>query len=71
MTEWKVLHKPSRNMEAIILTKWQAIDITYQCPNCGADRATTWLFPDEGVEYVDECCNRLVMFEPEEGVEEE
>ena len=48
MTEWKVLHKPSRNMEAIILTKWQAIDITYQCPKCGADRATTWLFPDEG-----------------------
>jgi len=69
-TPWKVLFKPTKNKEALILSHFEAIDISYNCPTCGGERATVWLFPDTVMVYKDECHNNTVVFKPKEAEEE-
>ncbi len=71
MTEWRTLFNPSKDIRALQISHWEAIDIGYDCPKCGSKRAAIWMFPDEPMVYTDECCNQTVLFEPETGSEEE
>lgn len=70
-TPWKVLFEFSTNKTALKVTKFGAMDITYNCPECGEDRAVTWLFSDIVMEFFDDCCNAYVRFLPKTGSEEE
>lgn len=63
-TEYDVIRKPSVNKEALRLSGWEAIDITYKCPKCGDPRAVTWIYPDENMIYPDTCCGETVVFRP-------
>ena len=60
-TEYEVLFDPSNRHKALLISK-SAIDIQYNCPECGKGRAVTWLFPDEDMIYPDDCCHRTVAF---------
>jgi len=70
-TEWRTLFNPSKDIRALQISHWEAIDIGYECPKCGSQRAAIWMFPDEPMVYTDECCNQPVLFEPKTGSEEE
>ena len=71
VTPWKVLFEFSTNKSALEATTFGAMDITYNCPQCGEDRAVTWPFPDVEMEFFDDCCNAFVRFLPKTGDEEE
>ena len=68
-TPWELLNYPTKDREANDFTSGHAIDIAYKCPKCKAERASTWLFPDEDMFFQDECCGEFVRFVAE--VEEE
>lgn len=61
-TKFTILNDPTARNHAYMMSKW-AIDIQYDCPKCGKDRVVTWLFPDQDMLYVDECCGQKVHFE--------
>ena len=69
MTKWRIINDPSAIYEALMTHKG-AMDVKYQCPKCGKDRAVTWLFPDGVMEFTDKCCNTIVRLDPKEGEEE-
>jgi len=69
-TPYKVLFNPTKDRDAEVFTEGYAIDITYYCPKCEEKRASTWLFPDTDMYYVDECCNESVLFKAREQNEE-
>ena len=71
VTPWKVLFEFSTNKSALKATTFGAMDITYKCPECDEDRATTWMFPDVEMGFLDDCCNAYVRFLPKTGSEEE
>ena len=71
MTPWKQLFEFTTDKTAAILSRGHAMDIKYECPECKQERAMTWLFPDEEMGYKDECCNKMVLFVPKTGSEEE
>ena len=60
--DYTVMHSPSVFRNAQLVSHFQAIDIAYPCPNCGTERMTTWLFPDEDMVYQDDCCGITVLF---------
>ena len=66
MTEYTVLFSPSRKKGAQEATKFSAIDVIYGCPKCDSDRVFTWLFPDVGVTFRDNCCGEEIRLEPME-----
>lgn len=61
-TPYEVLFKPTKDREAEIFSRGEAIDIKYYCPECEKERAVTWIFPDSDMIYRDECCKVIVNF---------
>ena len=57
-TPWELLNYLVKDREANDFTSGHAIDIAYKCPG-KAERASTWLFPDEDMFFQDECVASL------------
>jgi len=70
-TPWEVLFEFSTVKAYSAATKFTAMDILYECPECSKQRVAVWPFPDTIMEFVDNCCNKKVVFMPEKGSEEE
>jgi hypothetical protein len=66
VTEYTVLFNPSKKKGAQELTKFAAIDVMYDCPKCNSARVFTWLFPEVGVTFRDNCCGEEIVLEPTE-----
>lgn len=64
-TPFEILNYPTKDVKIAFATFGSAIDITYKCPECGKERAVTWLFPEEDMIYQDECCGEVVHFKGE------
>ena len=62
-TPYEVTSAPSKDPMAGAISDGEAIDIQYNCPKCGNNIRTTWLFPDATMTFRDECCNMMVSFE--------
>ncbi len=65
--DYEVLFNPSKRHKANALTKFAAIDVSYKCPKCQAERVVTWMFPDAEFTILDECCDMPIRFVPREG----